>query len=211
VTGYKRGRSTKTGAGAAELLDAGGEPPVEDPADAARRAREICLRQLAAGPRTRSQLAQVLARKDIPSEIGSEVLDRLEGVRLIDDEAYAEQWVRSRHTSRGLSRRALGQELRTRGVSDEFAAQALDSIDDNAETEKARQLVDSKLRSTRALPVQTRVRRLVGMLARKGYGPGVAIRVVREALALEVELDAADRRMLDSLDGPLSDATRVGD
>ncbi|HET8969920.1 MAG TPA: regulatory protein RecX [Candidatus Nanopelagicales bacterium] len=174
-------------------------------------ARELCLRQLGYAPRTRSQLAATLAGKGVTDQVATEVLDRLEDVRLVDDSRYAQDWVRSRHASRGLSRRAIGQELRRRGVADEVAAQALADLDGAAEEERARELVDAKLRSTRGLDITVRTRRLVGMLARKGYGPGLATRVVREQLALEPDVDPADRRFLDDLDGPLSDLARTGE
>ena len=77
--------------------------------------------------------------------------------------------------------------------------------------ETARALVARKIPSTRTLPMDARVRRLVGVLARKGYSGGLALRVVREALATEAELDALERAMLDNLDVDLSDAARLGD
>ena len=111
---------------------------------------------------------------------------RFDEVGLIDDAAFAAQWVRSRHVVRGLGRRALAVELRRRGVADDVAGEALSGIDVQAETERARGLVERKLRN---LPIGTpdaraaTARRLVGMLARKGYGAGTAYAVVREVLA----------------------------
>jgi regulatory protein len=69
-------------------------------------------------------------------------------------------------------------------------------VDAEAEERAARQLVDRRLAATRRLERPTRVRRLAGMLARKGYPPGLAIRVVREALAAE----GADPGELDGWD-----------
>nr|MBA3311473.1 RecX family transcriptional regulator [Nocardioidaceae bacterium] len=90
-----------------------------------------------------------------------------------------------------LARRALAQELRQRGVDDEVARAALDRIDPEHEVDLARSLVRQKLRSTRGLERQARVRRLAAMLARRGYPPGIAIRVVREEIATDGE-DAGD-------------------
>ena len=179
--------------------------------DDRERAQQIALRSLATGPRTRHQLEETLARKGIEPEVAAQVLDRLEEVELVDDAAYADGYVRSRHDAKGVTRRAMAQELRRKGVDDQTAQEALATIDDQAEEERARALVDSKLRATRGMPVDKRTRRLVGMLARKGYPPGLAIRVVREQLALEPDVDPADRRFLDGLDGPLSDLARTGE
>jgi regulatory protein len=145
-------------------------------------AREICLNQLAVRPRTRVELATALARRGISDETSAEVLDRYDEVGLIDDAAFARAWVSSRHHGRGLARRALATELHRRGVDSETASEALADIDTDTEVATARALVDRKLRTARGEP-DAIFRRLVGMLARKGYGPGLAFRVVKEALA----------------------------
>ncbi|HEY5134236.1 MAG TPA: regulatory protein RecX [Candidatus Nanopelagicales bacterium] len=173
-------------------------------------AREICLQQLASSPKSRAQLETVLKRRGTDPGLVSEVLDRLEDVRLVDDTAYAESYVTSRRAST-MSRRALGHELRSKGVAGSVVEEALDTLDPEAEVQTARALVARKLPSTRSLPMDARVRRLVGVLARKGYSGGLALRVVREALATEAELDLLERAMLDDLDIDLSDAARLGE
>jgi regulatory protein len=148
-------------------------------------ARAICLRLITIEPRTRAQLAQALQRKQIPDAIADGILDRFTEVGLIDDQAFARAWVESRHHSRGLSRRALSTELRHRGVADDDVRDAVETLDPDQEVATARQIVDRKLRSTRGQPPDARARRLVGALARKGYGPALAYRIVREALEAE--------------------------
>lgn len=156
----------------------------EQPRDQAEVAREICLRQLAVRPRTRAELATALRRRGIADDVVAAVLDRYDEVGLIDDAAFARAWVTSRHHGRGLARRALARELRQRGVDANAAGEALDELDDSTEAATARALVDRKLRTVRGEPEQV-FRRLVGMLARKGYPPGVAIRSVKDALAAQ--------------------------
>jgi regulatory protein len=150
--------------------------------DEAERAREICLRQLALRPRTRAELARVLARRGISEEVATQVLDRYDEVGIVDDAAFARAWVTSRHAGRGLARRALANELRQRGIDGEVASEALGALDDETEAETARALAERKLRTARGEP-EAVFRRLVGMLARKGYPPGVALRAVKEAFA----------------------------
>ncbi|WP_066947393.1 recombination regulator RecX [Microtetraspora fusca] len=145
-------------------------------------ARAICLRLLTMAPKTRAQLAEALRKREVPEEAAQAVLERFSEVGLIDDQAFAAAWVSSRHAGRGLARRALAQELRHRGVDEDTVNEAVDQLDPEQEVETARRLVARKLSGTRGLDPQTRTRRLVGMLARKGYGPGLAFRVVREAL-----------------------------
>ena len=165
-------------------------------ADPAGVAREICLRLLTERARTRHELAQALQRRGIPDEAAATVLSRFDEVGLIDDAAFAGQWVRSRHRSRGLAKRAIAMELRRKGVDDEIAGEALAEVDVEAEEERAYQLVVKKLRTMAVgTPEEqaTAARRLVGMLARKGYGAGVAYGVVRRALAEHgAELDESD-------------------
>jgi len=158
------------------------DAPEPDPESVAR---SIVLRKLTVAPRSRAQLADDLAARDVPDEVAEAVLDRFTEVGLVDDAAFAEMWVRTRHAGRGLSRSALRRELRAKGVDDETVAEAVETIGDDAEVDAARALVARRLPGMRNLPAEVRMRRLVGQLARKGYPGGLALRVVREALADE--------------------------
>jgi regulatory protein len=153
--------------------------------DAEEVARTIALRQLTAAPRSRAQLEEAMARRDVPADVAARVLDRFTEVGLVDDAAYAEMLVRTRHAERGLARRALAQELRRKGIEPEVAALALEQVDESDEHAAARRLVEKKARSTRGLDAQVRRRRLAGMLARKGFAGGVAMRAIDEVLAEE--------------------------
>lgn len=148
-----------------------------------QRARDICLRLLTVRPRTRSELRQALLRKEIEEDVADQVLSRLDEVGLVDDAAFAELWVRSRHTYQGLGRAALATELRRKGVAPEVAEEAMATVDADAEEERARLLVRKRLRSLTAADEAARIRKLVGMLARRGYSQGLAFRVVKEELA----------------------------
>lgn len=147
----------------------------------------ICLRLLTGTPRTRKQLADALEKRDIPEDAAEEVLSRFEDVGLIDDAAFADAWVESRHHGRGLARRALARELRTKGVDAALIEEAVGQLDADQEEATARELVARKLRATSGLERDRRLRRLAGMLARKGYAEGMALRVVRQALEEEGE------------------------
>jgi regulatory protein len=157
--------------------------PAEDPpGDPESVARTLCLRALTGAPKTRQQLAEMLARKDVPETAAEAVLDRFVEVGLIDDAAFARAWVDSRQAGRGLARRALQAELKAKGVDAEVAAQAVETVDDDDERAAARRLVERRARSMQRLDRATATRRLIGMLARKGYGGGLAAAVVREVL-----------------------------
>lgn len=145
-------------------------------------AREVVLRLLTVRPRTRAELDAALARRGTPRSAADAVLERLSEVGLVDDAAFATAWVRSRQSGRGLARRALGHELRARGVDDDTVAEALSGIDPDDELDRARRLVAARMRVVRGLPPEVQMRRLAGLLARKGYPGDLVRRVVQEAV-----------------------------
>jgi len=180
-----------SGAGGGRRRSPAPEPPgtgaaaVDAEPDQEQVARAIVLRLLTGAPRSRAQLAEALARKDVPDEVAARLLDRFTEVGLIDDAEYARMVVRSRHAERGLSRRALAGELRRRGIDEPTAADALGQVDDEGEVAAAGRLVERTLARTRGLDPQVRMRRTLAALGRRGYPPGLVGRLVREALAGE--------------------------
>jgi regulatory protein len=150
-------------------------------------ARTIVLTRLTARARTRHELAEALALRQVPPDVAERVLDRFTHVGLVDDAEFARTWVESRQSSRGLSRQALSVELRRKGVDVDTIAQSLEGIDDESEYAAARRLAERKMRSLRTADPKARWRQLVGHLARRGYGSAVAVGVVRDVLASSAE------------------------
>src|SRR5258708_14879389 len=126
-----------------------------DTHDPEARARQICLRLLAAAPRTRAQLAQAMHRGGVPAEAVEAILVRFTDVGLIDDAAFARAWVESRHHSRGLSKRSLSAELRRHGVQNDEIREAVGALDPEQEVATAPRLVARKIASTHGRPAQT--------------------------------------------------------
>jgi regulatory protein len=157
--------------------------PADPDADPESVARAIALGMLDRQPRTRLELERAMARRDVPPDVAAAVLDRFTEVGLIDDEAFAQAWVDSRHRGRGLAKRALSAELRRRGVDESGLREAVDTVTDDDERAVAAALVERKLRTMSSLPREVQMRRLIAMLGRKGFGSGVAMAVVREAVA----------------------------
>ncbi len=159
------------------------QDPEPDPREVARA---IVLRQLTASAKSRKQLEDKLADRNVPEDVAREVLDRFEEVDLVDDAQYAELYVRSRAGSRKLARAAIRRELASRGISGELAESALEQRTDEDERADAADLVRRKLPAgldpTDRAERDRAVRRLVGMLGRKGYAPGLAFAVVQEEL-----------------------------
>ena len=165
--------------------------PPQSTSEASReeQARNLCLRLLTARARTRAELEGQLAKRGYPYDVSKRVLDRLTQVGLIDDADFAEQWVRSRRANAGKGKRALAAELRTKGVDNDVIMAALDGIDAGAERQRAEKLVRDRLRREKLGDDDDAkiARRLVGMLARRGYSQTMAFDVVEDELANERE------------------------
>lgn len=145
-------------------------------------ARAMALRSLEASAKTRAQLGQRLRRGGVADDVACDVLDRFEAVGLVDDAAFAREWVRLRHASRGLARRALRQELTTKGIDPELIDSALSQISADDEQVAARRLADRSLLRMPGLDRVTIERRLAGRLGRRGYSAETVRVVVAERL-----------------------------
>lgn len=185
--GGARARSDAPAGGRAEP---GPQADAGESRDPEAVARAIVLRQLANAPKTRRQLETALARRGCDADVAAAVLDRLGEVGLVDDAAYAQMYAHAARSRRGLARRAIAHDLRGKGVADEVAADVLDGVSEAQEAEAARGLVRARLPRLRGMDRDVQVRRLAGLLARKGYPSGIATRVVLE----EVDAVAEHRR-----------------
>lgn len=164
------------------------EPAEADPAKREEQAKSLCLRLLTARARTRAELAGQLTKRGYPDDVSDRVLDRLATAGLIDDADFAQQWVRSRRERAGKGRKVIAAELRSKGVDEEVIAEALAGVDAGAERDRAEQLVQGRLRRETLGEDDLRItRRLVAMLARRGYSPSMAYDVVSAELAAERE------------------------
>ncbi|KQY60709.1 hypothetical protein ASD11_08075 [Aeromicrobium sp. Root495] len=147
--------------------------------------KAVVYARLADRSRSRAELMEALAKKHVPSEVAESLLDRFERAGLVDDAAFARDWVEGRQRVKGLASAVLRMELRRKGVDEELIDAALVDVDPDEERQAAHRLVQRKLRSVQGLDPSVQVRRLTGMLARKGYAPQVAFDVVREELEAE--------------------------
>jgi regulatory protein len=156
------------------------------------QAHALCLRLLTARSRTRAELNGQLKKRGYSDEVIAAVLERLAGVGLVDDAEFADQWVRSRERT-GKGNRALAAQLKTKGVADDVIASTLGGFDTDSERARAERLVEQKLRrETLGCNDDPNsdakvARRLVGMLARRGYSHSMALAVVTDGMAAERE------------------------
>jgi regulatory protein len=160
-------------------LGPAGDDPEPDPDSVART---ICLKLLTQRARSRMELADALRNRNVPDDAAARVLDRLAEVGLVDDHSFATDFVQAKRAERGLSARELTRQLRAKGVGEDAIDDALADLDERADRVTARRLAERKLRSMSGLDSRVQIRRLAGLLARKGYSPGLAYQVVREVV-----------------------------
>ncbi|MFN4218450.1 MAG: regulatory protein RecX [Candidatus Bipolaricaulia bacterium] len=141
------------------------------------RARAYLVKLFKHRPRSRYEVFARLHQKGFSQEIIESVLEQAAHAGIVDDAKFAQLWVEDRLARRPRSRRMLERELRAKGIAPEHIQQAIAraGLDEEA---LARQLVAERLPRLRLLDEQTRLRRLVGFLRRRGFSE----RVIRQAL-----------------------------
>lgn len=155
--------------------------------EAKSKVRSRALGLLDQRSRSRQELYDRLVQAEFAPEVVDEVLDDLAHAGLIDDAAFAAEWVRQRHKRRGKSRSVLDRELREKGVSQEDRDEALAQIDAADEEAMARALAEKKARSVKSVPADRKerekaLRRIVGVLARRGFNEGMSLNIAISAL-----------------------------
>jgi regulatory protein len=159
-------------------------------------AREHALNYLSYRPRSSEEVRRNLREKGFAGQTIETVIERLAGVGLLDDEAFARFWVDNRERFGPRSRRALRYELRQKGVPDAAIEAALADLD---EEEAAYRAASARLRRYARADEQTFRKRLGAFLARRGFSYGI----VRDALDRLWEEQTMQREMTeqDTFDG----------
>ncbi|WP_307796925.1 regulatory protein RecX [Williamsia soli] len=180
-----RSASADSGAASRETVTNRGRGADSGFGSTSASAYDAALRLLGVRARSRSELSKRLQDKDFPAEEIDSVMERLERQQLLDDNDFAQQWVRSRHLHSGKGRAALRHELRNKGVDQVIIDDALSQVDDDAEHDRAAELLRRKTHRLTAEDLIERdardrhTRRLVAMLVRRGYSPSLALGLVK--------------------------------
>ncbi len=147
----------------------------------AEDAREVAFqracRLLSYRPRSVDEIRKNLEKNEIPPETIAQTLVRLEELGLLGDAAFARAWVENRSTFRPRSKRALGLELRQKGIDQETIQSALDTVTD--EEPLAMQAAQKQARRLARCDWPQFRQRLGGFLARRGFSYEVIAPVVR--------------------------------
>jgi len=169
----RRGRKPGDGAGKPAPSTLSHEEQLE-------MAREAALRLLGVRERSAVELRGRLRQKGFDPEVIVSVVDQLQESSLQDDGRFAARFAESA-SARGMAGRRIQAELRARGVCKELAAEA--AVEDpDSELERARDLATRRAGQLGDLPIDAQVRRLVGLLARRGFDPQTCYRVAAEVV-----------------------------
>lgn len=144
------------------------------------------MRLLASRQRSAGEMRQRLAAREVPPAMIHEVMARIDRAGLIDDAAFAREWVRQRRERKGLADEALRRELAEREVIPADIDAAL-TEDPTGEEQRCRELVRGRLRrearALRGLPEggsewSKVARRLEGLLRRRGFPGALCTHVI---------------------------------
>lgn len=145
------------------------------------QAKKTAMNMLAMRDHSSDELRKKLVKRDLMPEAIDVLIEKLQNSRLLNDEEFAHRFARAQRENRKLSRSVLKRELSKKGISPELAADAVADID--GEEELAREVAEKKAASTRRLDYAVRERRILGMLARRGFPSAICIKVTRDVLA----------------------------
>lgn len=144
------------------------------------KAKKTAMNMLAMRDHASVELRDKLLKRDFLPAAVDELIVKLQRSRLLDDEEFAHRYVRAHRERRKLSRGALKRELTKKGLSADIISGAVDDVD--GEEDLARQVAEKKAASSRGLAYEVRERRILGMLARRGFSSSVCLKVTREVL-----------------------------
>lgn len=147
----------------------------------------VVMRRLNAAPRSRGELTKYLLAKDFDPTLIEKVLGRVSSMGYIDDVVFAQEWVRSRHRSRGLASSVLRRELMNKDVDIEVIEGALEQLTSAETSERAYELAAKKYRSLMSVDPAVAVRRIASLLQRKGYPPATCFHIAKETVGAELE------------------------
>ncbi|MGZ4105005.1 MAG: regulatory protein RecX [Actinomycetota bacterium] len=153
-------------------------------------AREAGLRLLSVRERSAAEMRARLRQKGFDPEVIVTVLAALEETGLQDDGRFAAQFAETA-AGRGLASRRIQAELRARGIAKDLAADASTEHPDE-ELARARELAGRRAARMGDLPPEARARRIMGLLARRGYDPETCRTVAAEVARLEPTTESLD-------------------
>ena len=165
-----------------DITSADADPDSVDPDRQREIASESLVRKLRARSLSVSEARLVLRGHHLDSGQVDDVIEEFSRRGYLDDTTLAENLVESGTQRKGQGRVALSRALSQRGIPRDVVDAVLGELP-NDDAERALEFARSKARSLSRLDADTALRRLMGQLARRGYGGSVAMTAAKTALA----------------------------
>lgn len=148
-----------------------------------RRAVNHAVLLLSYRARSTHEIADRLFQAGFSPETASLAIEKLEELGYLDDESFAQSWIKSRMNSKLYGSKRIKQELKLKGIADEIISAKLEeNVSVDNEYERARELAESKLSSYKDLDRAVSFRRLSQFLLRRGYSPAIAYEICKSVL-----------------------------
>lgn len=154
---------------------------MDDSPDSLKRAKAIAFRSLGRQAATEQSIRTRLLNRQFDEAIVEAVIRDLKRLRLVDDAAFAREYVEEQMRQKPMGRDRLQAELVSKGVSDEIAAGIVDEAMVGFDPmEAAVRALRGKLRSYERLEPEVALRRMVSFLRGRGFDDRTAVLAVRE-------------------------------
>ena len=111
-----------------------------------------------------------------------DVVERLKDLNLLNDFAFAEDYIQTRLATKPVSRARLSEQLRALEIDEEALDRALTLVDDEQEAQSAARVAGKYTRQYASLPEQERTELVLRRLLSRGYGYDEARAALKAAL-----------------------------
>ncbi|RJR29283.1 hypothetical protein C4564_03005 [Candidatus Microgenomates bacterium] len=129
-------------------------------------------------PRSMKEISDWFKRREIGEDAQEKLLTKLQRVIKVDDEEFAKWWVAQRLSFSPRSKKALAVELMQKGIDNNTIKSVLEETEID-ELPLVKKLAEKKLRSLSRYDEETRNKKLIAFLQRKGFSWGVIKGVVK--------------------------------
>jgi len=150
-------------------------------------ALDAALRRLKHCARSETEMRSHLHSRGYEAAHIAMVIERLSELKLLDDREFAREALSQTTRRAPAGARLLRDVLDRHGVKPEIAGEAIEEAraESPHEEQQARGLIESRLKAMGSLDPVAKARRLMGLLARRGFEQELAERLIREIVGLD--------------------------
>src|SRR5690625_5033493 len=139
--------------------------------------------------RTQQEIRTYLQDKEITLEMTNDIIKRLDEEQLIDDQTFAEAFVRDRMNQTSKGPKIIVKELQEKGVSREIADKAVLQYDHDAQFSKVYKWAQSEAKKKSPHAAKKQKEQIQYKLMQKGFSSDVISQVMNE---IEIEVDETE-------------------